>query len=884
MWRWRRLLASAPVKARSLVGRSRLDRELVEELEIHYDYLVEEGVARGLSPAEARRQARIALDGLEKPKQECREMRLGTSVDHFFQDLRYAVRALRREPGFFAVAVLIIGLGIGASTAVFSVVDAVLLRPLPFEAPTRLVRIANTGDSGLSSVTSRSSNLRDWKQLNSTFEGLGGYFAFFDYNRSTLSGLGGEPERLVGVGVTEDFLPMLGVEPLLGRGFTPEECVWAGRPAMLLTHGFWESRFASDPGVVGRSLTLDDRSVTVVGVLPPSFDFASFFSPGARIDYLEPFPVSSETDRWGNTLAVIGRLKPGVTIEQAQEDLDRINAGLAEADPGRWGLGAAVSGLREHLTGRYEQSLALLGVAVGLVLLITCSNLSNLLLARAASRRREVAVRSAMGAGRGRLIRQMLTESLVVAVIGGALGVAASFALTEAVASTNAVAIPLLRTVRVDVSALGFAALVTLGAGLLFGVAPALQVSRSREVEALRDSSRGMSEGRGRGRLRSALVVSQVALACVLLVGAGLLLRSFLVLLDADLGFRPEQRVAWRVETNLRFDSLTERVAFYERLMERAATIPGVSEVGMTDTLPLGRNREWDAAAKGKIYAAGERPGVFPRMVSPGYLASMGIRLVAGRDFSASDTVETERVVVINEAAAERLWPDEDPLGRVLLNGNAEWVVIGVVETVRHASLEEEGGLEVYFPISQSGDWGAADLVLVSNLPTSTLAPAVKQALNEIDPLMPTSEFQTIESIVERAASPRRFLVTLLGSFAAAAVVLALLGIYGVTAYSVAQRKQEIGIRMALGATSGNVRGQVLRRTLALAGTGLVVGVAGALVLARVMRSLLYGVGSTDPATFTGVVALLLAIALAAGYLPALRASRVDPARALQDS
>ncbi|MCP5116871.1 MAG: FtsX-like permease family protein, partial [bacterium] len=346
-------------------------------------------------------------------------------------DVRYALRQLRRQPSFTVVAVLILALGIGATTTVFSVINAVLLRPLPFEQPERLVRVANTSPSGgLSGVTSRSSNLRDWRRLNESFEDLAGYFAFFDYQRFTLTGMG-ESERLVGVGVTETFLGTLGVQPMLGRDFVAEECVWNGRPAALLTHGAWERRFGADTGIVGETLTLNDQPVTVVGVLPPSFDFASFFSPSSRIDFLQPFPVSDETDRWGNTLAVIGRLKPGVSMGAAQAELDLINERLQAAEPGRWGLGATVSNLREHITGRFRDALALLAFAVGMVLLVTCTNLSNLLLARAASRRKEMAVRSAIGAGRWRLIRQVLTEALVLSAGGGLLGIAIAYGLTR---------------------------------------------------------------------------------------------------------------------------------------------------------------------------------------------------------------------------------------------------------------------------------------------------------------------------------------------------------------------------------------------------------------------------------------------------------------------
>ena len=864
-----------------LFGRGRLYDDLSQEMRQHLEEKRDELMAQGMSHAEAEAAARREFGNVTSLEEQGRETWRWPRLESLFFDVRFAVRQLRREPSFTIVAVLILGLGIGATTSVFSLVNSVLLRPLPFKAPDRLVKVSNTGEEGdLSSLTSRSSNLRDWREMSETFEDLGGYFAFFDYNRFTLTGKG-EPERLIGVGVTETFLPVLGVEPMLGRHFTPEECVFNGRPAILLTHDFWERRFASDPAIVGQALELNDSAVTVVGVLPRSFDFATFFAPGARIDFLEPFPVSKETDRWGNTLAVIGRLAPGATAAQAQEELDLINERLRQADPNRWGLGAAVTELRENLTGKYRDALYVLSGAVGMVLLIACTNLSNLLLARSSARRKEIAVRSAVGAGRRRVVRQLLTESLLLAGFGGAFGVALAYVMTRAVASTQAVTIPLLHSAGLDLSALGFSFAVVVGTGLLFGIAPALQASASKEYDALRDAGRGLSDSKERAWVRNGLVVFEAALACVLLVGAGLLLRSFVKILDSDLGFRPEQRIAWRVETGRSFKSGTERIQFYQRLMERVGAIPGVQSLGLTDTLPLGRNRSWGFGAKGAVYREGEYPGGFPRIVSAGYLESMGIPLLSGRTFDASDTEESKRIVVINEAAARRLWPDRGAVGQILIN-QGEWEVIGVVENVRHGSLEEEGGLEIYFPITQQGDWNAADLVLRSSLPPETLVPSVRAALREIDPEMATGEFQTLNAVVDRAASPRRFIVSLLGGFAAAAVVLAALGIYGVISYSVNRRKAEIGIRMALGAPAGRVRGAVLGQTMRLALSGIGIGILGAIGLSSLLASQLFGVSPRDPLTYLGVATMLIAVALASGYVPALRASRVSPMTALR--
>ncbi len=799
-------------------------------------------------------------------------------------DVRYTFRSFSRDTGFFAVAVLIIGLGIGANTAIFSVINPLLFRPLPFHEPERLVWIANSGrEGGLSTVTSRTSNLRDYRRLNQSFEDLTGYNAFFDYSSYTLVGEG-EPERLVGVGVAQNFLDVLGVQPEIGRNFVEEECIWDGRRAILLTHGFWERRYGLDPGIVGRSITLNDRPTTVVGVLPEGFDFASTFSPGTRTDFLIPFPISDETDRWGNTLVILGRLGPGITIEKAQAELDLINRQLKEADPARWGLGAAVTGLQEKITGRFRRALVVLGCAVGVVLLIACTNLSNLLLSRVAARRKEIAVRRALGASRARLIRQMLTESLVLSSCGAVVGVFIAFAATKAVAGMQAISIPMLQAVEIDGSALVFTLVVALATGLLFGIVPALQISRAGEYDALNEAGRGSSAGKSHTWLREVLVVSEVALACVLLVGAGLLLRSFLTLLDVDLGFQPERATAWRIETSQQYSSLSKRLAFYERLVGSVETIPGVESIGLTDALPLGRNRSWGIRAKGEVYLEGQQPGAFPRIVDSGYIKTMQIPLVAGRDFTADDTTERQRVMIVNEVMGRRLWPGRDPVGQVVLISDREWRVVGVVGNVRHASLEEEAGLEMYMPITQQSDWRSLELVLRAKLPPESLALSVRGALRAVDPTLPTGEFRTLGQMVDLSVSPRRFVLALLGAFALTALLLASLGIYGVLSYAVSQRTYEIGIRMALGASAAQVQLRVVAKTLALASVGILIGLAGSFALSNLIASLLYGVSPTDPATFLIMMLVLILVSGFAGFMPARRASRIDPMSVLRSA
>ena len=797
-------------------------------------------------------------------------------------DVRYAIRRIRREPGFAVFAVLIMALGVAAVTSVFSVMSPLLLRPLPFAEQERLVWVAGSASGGMSAVTSRTSNLRDYRTYNQSFEAMTGFNAFFDYGSFNLVG-DGPPERLIGVGVAQNFLDVLGVRPMLGRNFTAEESVWQGRRAAILTHGFWTRRYGADPKMVGRSITLNGQPTEIVGVLPRWFDFASTFAPSSHVDFLQPFPISDETDRWGNTLSMIGRLKPGVTLASAQADLDRVNAQLKQADPSRWGLRAVVSGLRDHIAGGFRAPLIVLAVAAGLVLAVACGNLSNLLLVRAQQRAKEMSVRSALGATRGRLVVQLLTESLILATCGGLLGIALAFWITRWVAGTTAVSIPMLRTVSVDASALGFTLVATVLTGLVVGIAPALQLSQGREWAALNEASRGSSEGRRSGMVREVLVVGEVALAFLLLVGGGLLLRSFVGLLDVNLGFRPDGAVMWQLDAGRDFATPDAQLAYYENLLARVREVPGVDVVGATDTPPLGRNRGWGIRAKGVVYERGQTPGVFPRVVDTDYLRAMRIPLLAGRQFTRDDRRATGLVVILNQTAARTLFPNADPIGQVvLLGGTDEWRVVGVVADVRHQALEQDSGLEVYIPYAQMPDFGTLAMVVQSRLPAASLARGVNAALVAADPMLPVGDYQMLQAVVDRSVSPRRFILLILGGFAGTALLLAALGIYAVLSYSVSQRIREIGIRMALGESAVSVRRRVVARTLLLAGTGVVIGAAVSLGASRLLRSLLYGIGPTDALSFAGTSLLLVVVSAVAGFLPALRASRTDPIVALR--
>ena len=796
------------------------------------------------------------------------------------RDLRYTLRTLRRDLGFASFAIAIAGLGIGASVTVFSVVNTLLLRPLPFLDPAALVWVANHNTAGLSGQTTQVGHMLDLRERTQTMSAVGGYMAFYGVGDNLLSGRG-EPERLNGVPVSENFFDVLGVRPQLGRTFTPDECRWQGPKAVMLSHGLWQRRFNSDPAIVGSSLTINDEPTTVVGVLPASFDFAAVFAPGSHFDLYFPFPLSPETHRWGNTMAMVGRLKPGVTAAQAQSDTKAIGTELTREHPDRNSFEGFVKPLADQVNGRMRTAVWVLAGAVGAVMLIVCANLSNLLLARTAARQKEIAIRTALGAGRGRLVAQMLTEGIVLSCSGALVGVAIAIAGTRALASLDTVSVPLLASVRVDGAALGFTLALAVLTGIVFGIAPAFNAPESILHDALKDASRGSTGSRT--WVRNALVVSEIAFACVLLVGAGLLLRSFVRVLDVDLGFRPAGAITMRVDPEKSYDTREKQNAYIDEVLRRVRAIPGVESAGITDALPLGKNRTWGARAKGVTYERGRAPIAFPRIVSDGYFASMGIPLKAGRDISPSDGPNSLPVIVINETMARTVFPGQDPIGKVLLNGcAAERTVVGVVGDVRHLALEQESGNEMYIPLRQCGDQPSSDLVVRSSMGTAALVAAVRDTVRPLAPNLPGSGVRAIQELVDKSVSPRRLIVLMLGGFAVFALVLASLGIYALISYSVSQRTQEIGIRMALGASAGDVQSRIVMQTLRLAAIGMVLGVIASAALARSASGLLFGVTAGDPVTFAVMLIVLLTVALLAGYVPARRASRIDPLVALR--
>ncbi len=801
-------------------------------------------------------------------------------MDGLLNDLRYTFRTLRRDAGFATFAILIVGLGIGASSTLFSVVNAMLLQPLPFQEPDRLTWITNHDTGGLSGATTQVNYLLDLQQKARSFSSVGGYFAFYGVGDVTLKG-DGTAERLSEVPVTGNFFPVLGIQPVMGRNFTADECKWHGPDAVILSYGFWQRRFAGDPSIVGRKLTLDEKPVSVVGVLPEDFDFSSIFHPGSHIDLFSAFPLTPETNRWGNTMAIVARLKPGVAAGTANAEVRTLAPQLMAAHPNQNDFDGRVVPLAEHVRGRIRLALYVLAGAVGVVMLIVCANLSNLLLARTASRSKEIAIRTAVGAGRLRLLRQMLTEGVALSCCGAALGVVLAIAGTRAVSHLDSFSLPLLRDVHTDGTALGFTLAMAVLTGVVFGLAPAVQVKATALHDALKDTGRGSTEGKRRQWVRGALVISEIAFACVLLVGAGLLIRSFLHVLDVNLGFHPESAAHVRVDPESRPTTAAAQNSYFDDVLRRARAVPGVTGAGLSDALPLGRNRSWGVGAKGVQYPKGQYPDAYVRIVSDGYIGAMGIPLIAGRDLSPRDDQHGERVVLINQTMARSLFPGQSAVGQTLTVAGGSRVV-GVVSDVRHLALEEGSGNEMYLPIRQTGDWSSVDLVVRSAQPPASLASGVRAALLPIVPTISGSEFRPMQQLVDKAVSPRRFVVLLLGGFALFALVLASLGIYGVISYSVGQRTQEIGIRMALGASAGHLQMRIISQTLALAGAGVLIGTAASWMLARSLSGMLFGVTSSDPVTFFGMLVVLFVVAAIAGYLPARRASRIDPSVALR--
>jgi predicted permease len=820
-----------------------------------------------------------------------RRKRLTDHWTDLFHDVRYTFRTLGRDPGFAAVSILILALAIGANIAVFSVVNTLLLRPLPFPNAHELVWVAPPpSDCGLSCATYSADAYEEFRTQSRSYRDVTGYFAFTTPDNVRLTGRG-EPEPATSIEVIGNFFQVLGVQPAMGRLFTPDEGRAISQPGALLSNAYWRRQFNADPAVVGQAIELNGTPVTIVGVLPASFDFGAVFSPGAKVDLFVPFNLDHARD-WGNIVTLVGRLKSGVTLAQAHDDANRVSPNIYfnVKHPETLGeyKGALIPiPLKDYVVGKLRRSLVALWFAVGAILLIAGVNLSNLLLARAAARAKEFAVRGALGASRGRIVRQLFMESLVLSVAGAFFGLGLALILIAWLAHQEALALPLLSTLRIDSQALGWTVLIAVFTAMIFGLLPGLRTASGNLQEVLKDTSTGAGLGRKDERVRAALVVSEIALACVLLVSAGLLLRSFLKVLDVDLGFQPDRAASIKLDYDDSAQSedarVAKRSAMFQHILAQVSALPGVDAAGMADYLPLGPNREWDTPVpQGKTFAPGELPNPLVYVITPGFVPAMGIRF-QGRDFTWADGRRSERVVLINASAARVYWPGEDAVGKILMRGNEEDHVVGVVDDIHEENVEGGSGSQIYYPAMQQNPSGA-QLVVRTRLPPATLAASVLHALRELNPNQPAAEFRPVRAVVDRAVSPRRFFMFLVTGFAGLGLLLATLGIYGVISYSVTRQTPEIGIRMALGASTGLVQRQVLARTLRLALAGMVLGTLGALAVAKVIASLLFATSPWDLPTYLGMALALLLVATVSGYIPARRASCINPMEALRSN
>ncbi len=868
----------------ALFTRRQLDRDLDDEVALHVQLRAEALERTGLPRDAAIRTARMEFNGVTQLREAHRAERGVPWLEVAVRDLRLAVRTLRRDAGFTTFALLVMGLGLGGTATVYSLVNALLLRPLPLPDAGRLAWIGTGSDDGAALWHIQVNHLKDLHAQSQSFAALSGYYAYTAAGDLRVTD-GGRTERLSGVPVVQDFFAVLGVEPVVGRHFTPEEATGNVPSVVMISHHLWQQRYGLDPAVVGRTMTLNGAPSMIVGVLPASFDFGSLFAPGRQVDVFGLFPLNDGTNRIGNSLGVVGRLKPGVSVDAAQAELAVLGRTLTAAHPERNTLRPIVKPLSVHVAGHVRPALLLLAAAVGVVMLIVCANLANLQLARAAGRRQEMAVRVALGAGRGRLLAQAVTESLLLSGVGAGLGLALAVVATRALTSLTAFNLPLLNTVRVDLATLGVLAALAVAAGVAIGVAPVLQVPTVSPQDRLRDGARGASEGRRARWARATLVVAEIAFACVLLIAAGLLVRSLASALTVDVGFDPSRAAALRLDPTWPDADPARRAAYFDEALRLARATPGVEVAGITDLLPLDGTRSWAILGRGQIATRGKNPEGFARMVSDGYREALGLRLVAGRDLRPDDGPKGEPVVVVNETLARTIWPGQDPIGQFLIADGLrtrERRVVGIVADVRHKALETAAGPELYIPIRQTGNYRGVYLVVRSSLPPAALESALRASLTPLADAVGGSRLRVLEELVDRAVSPRRFLTTVLAGFALFALLLASLGVYAVVAYGVNRRRQEFGIRLALGASPGDVQRRVLSDTMRLAIAGLAFGLPAAWMVSRLMQDLLFGVTPADPTTFAGMIAVLGAMAMLAAYVPARRASRLDPTTTLR--
>ncbi len=882
-------------RLRSLFRHNTVEAEMNDELRFHFEQQVQKLMRSGISREEATRQARLKFGGEEKVREECREARGVRSVEMLLLDLHYGARMLLKQPSFTVVAVLTLALGMGATTAIFSVVDAVLLHPLPFRDPSHLVVVwENFLTLNHPHNVAAPANFLDWENQNTVFEGM---TAMAD-THANLTG-SGDPQQIVVGNVTPGFLSVVGVSPFLGSGFNPDNWKQGNDNVVLLDYGFWKERLGGDPSIVGKAIELNGKPEIVVGVAPK--DFTLFIKDGtltgSKPQIWSPWAVPND---WGDRkqgvgryLTVLARMKPGVTLTQAQEQISTIASRLQQEYPmtnAHWG--ATVVPIREQLSGDLRPALLTLFCAVAFVLLIACANVSSLLLARAARREREIALRAAIGASRWRIARQLLTESVLLAATGGVLGLLLAFWGSRALLASGPKDLLDSRYVTLNVRVLAFTAGITMLSSIIFGFLPSFLSARSQIAESLKDEARSTPTAHST-LLRSLLVVAQMSLALVLLVGSGLLIRSFLRLINVDPGFDPRNLLTFQVGLPpAKYAKDEAQMAFFRDLLLRVGSVPGVRSVSMENFPPL----TGMGSATG-VHIIGEPkrghadlPVSGVRVVGPDYFRTMEIPLLAGRSFDERELTETSHVVVVNQAFVRKYLRGENPIGKkisIYMHGDKfdddyPSEIIGVCGAVHQMGLDREAKPTVYWPIPELTYSRMTILVRTSNDP-ATLVPAIRRELRQMNPELPMASVATMEQLLGDSLARSRFTMSLLGLFAALALALTAVGIYGVISYTVAQRTHEIGIRMALGAQRASVLGLVLRQGVRLMIAGVGLGIVSALALTRLMSNLLYGVGAADPATFAAVVFTLLAVAFLASYVPARYATRVSPIIALRN-
>lgn len=866
---------------RNTTNKAAVEHDLAEELAAHVSLLTDAKVKSGMSAADARRAALVELGGVEQVKEEVRAGRSGFAFETFIMDVRYGLRALLKKPGFTITAVIALALGIGANTAIFSVVNGVMLRSLAYANPERIVMLWERSVSREAQQNLVSpANFLDWQKLSTSFEDMA---AVWDL-RANLSGNDGEPEEVKVQCVSYPFFSALGVQPMIGRAFLPEEDRAGGNLVVIISHQLWQTRFGGDPAIVGKETTMNGRQRTIVGVMPPGFYFLD-----NQVKVWMPIgldPAINYRETAGRFLRVVARLKPGISPQQAQGEMTGIAKQIEQANPVKnLGWTVNVVPIHEQVVGEIRPILIVLLAAVAFVLLIACANVANLLLSRAASRQKELAVRAALGAGRIRLVRQMLTESVLLALVGGIVGVLLAYWGTHLLVAFGPDNIPRLSEIRIDPRVLVFTLAVSLLTGMLFGLVPAVQASRPDLNDALKEGTRGSTGGRS-GTLRNAFVVAQVSLALVLLIGAGLMIRSFMRLQSVNTGFQPANVLTMRAQLpGKKYPEKHQIVDFFKQAQERIATIAGVQAVGAISYLPLTglASRDSFKLPGQPPFPAGHEPGVEVRVVTPSYFQAMGIPLLKGRLLNDRDVKEA-RVLLINETMAKRYFPNVDPVGKqleIMWDGSGPDEIVGVVGDVREGALNKEPEPAIYWSHARE-TYSGMTLVIRANGDASRLALAVQKEIRALDPEQPVADVRTMQQVIARSIARPRFNTLLLAIFAGVALVLASVGLYGVMSYSATQRIHEVGIRMALGATRADIMRLVVGNGMLLTLVGIAIGIAASWGLTRLMQSFLFGIGTTDAVTFLGVSTLLVGVALIANYIPARKATRVNPVIALR--